>query len=70
AGSPISARLMRSFQILQSFADMTALDVVTTAALTRRLMRDAIDFAAQALIPRRPWWQGTQDAAGAAHVRP
>ena len=26
--------LMRSFQIVQSFADMTTLDVVTTAALT------------------------------------
>jgi branched-chain amino acid transport system ATP-binding protein len=42
--------LMRSFQIVQSFADMTALDVVTTAALTRRPMREAIDYAAQALI--------------------
>jgi branched-chain amino acid transport system ATP-binding protein len=42
--------LMRSFQIVQSFADMTALDVVTTAALTRRPMREAIDYAAEALI--------------------
>jgi branched-chain amino acid transport system ATP-binding protein len=42
--------LMRSFQIVQSFADMTALDVVTTAALTRRPMREAIDYAAQALL--------------------
>ncbi len=42
--------LMRSFQIVQSFADMSALDVVTTAALTRRPMREAIDYAAQALI--------------------
>jgi branched-chain amino acid transport system ATP-binding protein len=42
--------LMRSFQIVQSFADMTALDVVTTAALTRRPMREAMDYAAQALI--------------------
>jgi branched-chain amino acid transport system ATP-binding protein len=41
--------LMRSFQIVQSFADMTALDVVTTAALTRRPMREAIDYAAHAL---------------------
>ena len=41
--------LMRSFQIVQSFADMTALDVVTTAALTRRPMREAVDFAAQTL---------------------
>jgi branched-chain amino acid transport system ATP-binding protein len=41
--------LMRSFQIVQSFADMTALDVVTTAALTRRPMREAVDYAAQAL---------------------
>jgi branched-chain amino acid transport system ATP-binding protein len=42
--------LMRSFQIVQSFADMTTLDVVTTAALTRRPMREAVDYAAQALI--------------------
>jgi branched-chain amino acid transport system ATP-binding protein len=42
--------LMRSFQIVQSFADMTAIDVVTTAALTRRPMREAIDYAAEALI--------------------
>jgi branched-chain amino acid transport system ATP-binding protein len=42
--------LMRSFQIVQSFADMTALDVVTTAALTRRPMREAVDFAAHALV--------------------
>ena len=41
--------LMRSFQIVQSFADMTTLDVVTTAALTRRPMREAIDYAAHAL---------------------
>lgn len=42
--------LMRSFQIVQSFADMTALDVVTTAALTRRPMREAVDYAAEALV--------------------
>lgn len=42
--------LMRSFQIVQSFADMTALDVVTTAALMRRPMREAIDYAAEALV--------------------
>ncbi len=42
--------LMRSFQIVQSFADMTTLDVVTTAALTRRPIREAIDYAAQALL--------------------
>ncbi|MEW6642992.1 MAG: ABC transporter ATP-binding protein [Pseudomonadota bacterium] len=41
--------LMRSFQIVQTFADMTTLDVVTTAALTRRPMREAVDYAAQAL---------------------
>ncbi|MGO4714174.1 ABC transporter ATP-binding protein [Bradyrhizobium sp. 2TAF24] len=41
--------LMRSFQIVQTFADMTALDVVTTAALTRRPMREAVDYAAHAL---------------------
>jgi branched-chain amino acid transport system ATP-binding protein len=42
--------LMRSFQIVQTFADMTVLDVVTTAALTRRPMREAIDYAAHALM--------------------
>lgn len=42
--------LIRSFQIVQTFADMTTLDVVTTAALTRRPMREAIEYAAQALI--------------------
>jgi branched-chain amino acid transport system ATP-binding protein len=41
--------LMRSFQIVQTFADMTTLDVVTTAALTRRPMREAIEYAADVL---------------------
>lgn len=41
--------LIRSFQIVQVFADMTALDVVTTAALTRRPIREAIDYAADVL---------------------
>ena len=41
--------LVRSFQIVQTFADMTTLDVVTTAALTRRPMREAIDYAAHVL---------------------
>jgi branched-chain amino acid transport system ATP-binding protein len=41
--------LIRSFQIVQTFADMTALDVVTTAALTRRPIREAIDYAAEVL---------------------
>lgn len=41
--------LIRSFQIVQTFADMTALDVVTTAALTRRPIRQAIDYAAHVL---------------------
>lgn len=41
--------LIRSFQIVQTFADMTALDVVTTAALTRRPIREAIDYAADVL---------------------
>ena len=41
--------LMRSFQIVQTFADMTTLDVVTTAALTRRPMREAIEYAAEVL---------------------
>jgi branched-chain amino acid transport system ATP-binding protein len=41
--------LMRSFQIVQSFADMSTRDVVTTAALTRRPMLEAIDYADYAL---------------------
>ncbi|OKO85323.1 branched-chain amino acid ABC transporter ATP-binding protein [Bradyrhizobium sp. NAS80.1] len=41
--------LVRSFQIVQTFADMTALDVVTTAALTRRPIREATDYAADVL---------------------
>ncbi len=38
--------LARSFQIVQTFADMSVLDVVTTAALSRRPVRAAIEFAA------------------------
>jgi len=41
--------LVRSFQIVQTFADMTTLDVVTTAALQRRGMREAIPYAADVL---------------------
>lgn len=41
--------LVRSFQIVQTFADMSVLDVVTTAALAHLPMREAIDFAAQAI---------------------
>ena len=41
--------LIRSFQIVQTFADMTTLDVVTAAALTRRPMREAIVYAADVL---------------------
>jgi len=41
--------LVRSFQIVQSFADMSALDTVTTAALLRRPMRAAISAAEAAL---------------------
>ncbi|HMN73010.1 MAG TPA: ABC transporter ATP-binding protein [Rhodoblastus sp.] len=41
--------LVRSFQIVQTFADMSTLDVVTTAALVRRPMREAIDHAAAIL---------------------
>lgn len=41
--------LVRSFQIVQTFADMSTLDVVTTAALVRRPMREAIDYAAAIL---------------------
>ncbi|MBB1091606.1 ABC transporter ATP-binding protein [Rhodopseudomonas pseudopalustris] len=41
--------LIRSFQIVQTFADMTTLEVVTTAALTRRPIRQATDYAAEVL---------------------
>ena len=41
--------LVRSFQLVQTFADMTTLEVVTTAALTRRPIREAIDYAAAVL---------------------
>ncbi len=41
--------LARSFQIVQSFADMSTLDVVTAAALLRRPMRAALDYANGAL---------------------
>ncbi len=41
--------LIRSFQIVQTFADMTTLDVVTAAALTRRPLREAIGYAAHVL---------------------
>jgi branched-chain amino acid transport system ATP-binding protein len=41
--------LVRSFQIVQTFADMSTLDVVTTAALVRRPLREAIDYAALTL---------------------
>jgi branched-chain amino acid transport system ATP-binding protein len=42
--------LVRSFQIVQTFADMTTLDVVTTAALTRRPIREAVEYAAHVLV--------------------
>jgi len=45
----VNRGLVRSFQIVQTFADMTALDVVTTAALVRRPMRAGIDYAADVL---------------------
>lgn len=41
--------LIRSFQVAQTFADMTTLDVVTTAALTRRPIVEAVDYAAHVL---------------------
>jgi len=41
--------LVRSFQIVQTFAEMTSLEVVTTAALARRPLREAADYAAEAL---------------------
>jgi branched-chain amino acid transport system ATP-binding protein len=43
--------LVRSFQIVQTFADMSVLDVVTTAALSRLPVREAVDQAA-AIIKR------------------
>ena len=49
AASARQAWLVRSFQIVQTFADMTALDVVSTAALVRRPMRAAIDYAVDVL---------------------
>ena len=54
--------LIRSFQIVQTFADMTTLDVVTTAALTRRLIREAIDYAAEML--------GRVGLSGKEHLTP
>ena len=41
--------LVRSFQIVQTFADMTALDVITTAALVRRPLREARAYAGDVL---------------------
>jgi len=41
--------LVRSFQIVQTFADMDVLDVVTTAALARRPMREAADYAGEVI---------------------
>ena len=54
--------LIRSFQIVQTFADMTTLDVVTTAALTRRPIREAIDYAAEML--------GRVGLSGKEHLTP
>ena len=50
--------LVRFFQIVQTFADMSTLDVVTTAALVRRPMREAIDYAA--LILKRVGLSGKE----------
>jgi branched-chain amino acid transport system ATP-binding protein len=41
--------LARSFQIVQTFADMSALDVVTTAALVKHSLKEAGDRAADVL---------------------
>jgi branched-chain amino acid transport system ATP-binding protein len=53
AGAPphllVRRGLVRSFQIVQTFADMSTLDVVTTAALVRRPLHEAIDYAADVL---------------------
>lgn len=45
----VSEGLVRSFQIVQTFADMDVLDVVTTAALSRRPVREAIGHAAEVI---------------------
>ncbi len=45
----VNRGLVRSFQIVQTFADMTTLDVVTTAALARRPMNEAVDYAADVM---------------------
>lgn len=37
--------LVRSFQIMENFADMTVLDAVATAALLRLPLREAIEYA-------------------------
>ena len=47
--SLVKRGLSRSFQIVQTFADMSTLDVVTTAALVRRPLREAIDYAGHVL---------------------
>jgi branched-chain amino acid transport system ATP-binding protein len=41
--------LVRSFQIVQVFAEMTVLEAVTAAALSRRPLREAIDYAADVI---------------------
>ncbi len=57
-GQPLAGRppheivrmgLARSFQIAQTFADMTVIDVVTTGALLRRRMNAAVAHAAAVL---------------------
>ncbi|WP_296581770.1 ABC transporter ATP-binding protein [Xanthobacter sp.] len=45
----VKSGLVRSFQIVQTFADMNVLDVVTTAALSRRPMAEAVDAAAEVI---------------------
>jgi branched-chain amino acid transport system ATP-binding protein len=45
----VARGLVRSFQIVQTFADIDVLDVVTTAALSHRPIGEAIDFAADAI---------------------
>lgn len=45
----VAQGLVRSFQIVQTFADMSILDVVTTAALSRRAMREAEDHAGEVI---------------------
>jgi branched-chain amino acid transport system ATP-binding protein len=53
--------LVRSFQIMENFAEMTALDAITTAALLRLPMKAAVDYAKQVIV--RVGLGGREDVA-------